>query len=400
MKRSSRGSIKRRSERSWTIIYDLPREPGAPRRQRTETVRGTKADAQKVLTERLGRIDQGTYGEGERLTFKELADRYLAAAESRLEPTTLALHRRTLDHHVYPVIGSMRLGALRAGHVQEILDRARQRVGKTRRDGPLNASSSKNVLVRARAVLEWGVRMGLLTRNVAKSVEPPKIPLRDAPPMNVENVRLVLAAMAGTALEAIVPTAIGTGLRRSELCALRWGDLDLDAASISVRRAAKVLNGKVTISAPKTKRSTRSDIIPEFVVALLRRHRFEQMRRRFALGLGGANQETLVFDRPDGSAWHPNRLSQEFSRTVQRKKLPSLRFHDLRHWYATLSFAAGVSMKVVSESLGHSSIAVTSAMYVHLLDNTKREKAALLDAFLGETFRPVDERAGDTVSNL
>jgi integrase len=90
-----------------------------------------------------------------------------------------------------------------------------------------------------------------------------------------------------------------------------------------------------------------------------------------------------VFTRPTGEAWDPNELSRQFSRFVRRRKLPAFRFHDLRHGYASLAFAAGVSLRGVSESLGHSAIGVTDAIYVHLRDDAKREKADRLDAFLG-----------------
>jgi len=98
--------------------------------------------------------------------------------------------------------------------------------------------------------------------------------------------------------------------------------------------------------------------------------------------------DSFVFDRFDGQPWNPNEMSRMFSRLVRRKKLPAIRFHDLRHGYATLAFAAGVTMKEVSESLGHSNIGITSAIYVHLLDDSKREKSAKLDAFLSSATTP------------
>jgi len=101
-------------------------------------------------------------------------------------------------------------------------------------------------------------------------------------------------------------------------------------------------------------------------------------------------KDGYVFTRPTGESWDPNELSRQFSRLIRRKelKLPRVRFHDLRHGYATLAFAAGISLKVVSESLGHSAIGVTDAIYVHLRDEAKREKADRLNAYLEAAVAP------------
>ena len=143
---------------------------------------------------------------------------------------------------------------------------------------------------------------------------------------------------------------------------------------------------EVVVGATKTRGSARSDVLPAFVVAALRRHRAEQRKRHLAIGVGNLGADAYVFDRIDGSIWHPNHVSQRFSRLVRRKKLLALRFHDLRHGFASLAFAAGVPLKVVSESLGHSGIAITSQTYVHLLDDLKRDKSDRMDAFLASVF--------------
>lgn len=163
-----------------------------------------------------------------------------------------------------------------------------------------------------------------------------------------------------------------------------------------MRRSAKVLaDHSVVIGTTKTRGSTRSDVLPAFVIDALRRHRAEQRRLDLALGIGNLGPDAYVFDR-FGKQWHPNHVSQRFSRLVRRAKLPAMRFHDLRHGFASLAFAAGVPLKVVSESLGHSGIAVTSAVYFHLLDDLTREKSERLDTYIGGAFQlgaPSDSEA-------
>jgi integrase len=240
----------------------------------------------------------------------------------------------------------------------------------------------RNVRIVARAVLAFGVKQGVLLRNVGDLVEPPALPHTERVVIGVADVKTLLEGARGTELEAVVPFAIGTGLRRGEICGLKWADVDLATGHYSLKRAAKLVDGKVVIGNLKTKKSARTDVLPDFVTTILKTHREAQAERHTALGIGNRGTDGFVFDRVDGQPWNPNEMSRIFSRLVRRKKLPAIRFHDLRHAYATLAFAAGASMKVVSESLGHSSIGITSEIYVHLLDDSKREKSAKLDAYL------------------
>jgi len=371
------------ASQKYIVTYELPRIGATgPRRQKRETFYGSKKAADQLLRDRLAEVRSGGYPDEDKLTFDVLADRYLAAKALSKEPTTIAWYKRHLTQHVRPVLGPMQLRGIRAHHIQTLLAQSRNHSRTTRRGETLNPQSMRNLLVAIRAILAWGVKQGHLARNVADNVEAPASVHVERVVVDVENVKRLLKATAATELDAIVATAIGTGLRRSELCALQWNDLNFETGTIQVRRAAANLDGKVIIKAPKTKRSQRIDHLPSFVLAVLRRHRAAQVTRHLALGIGNRGPEGVVFDRLDGRAWDPNELSRQFSRMVRRLKLPAIRFHGLRHGYATLAFAAGVPLKLVSESLGHSAIGVTSAIYVHMLDDTMREKANRLDTYL------------------
>jgi integrase len=403
------GSIKRVAEGKYQIVYDLPRAtPSEPRRQRYLTIHGTKKDASTKLRALQDQIARGGFVDDDTLTVNELCDLYLTAKAISREITTVQWYRRHMAQHVRPRIGSMRVRDLRAVHIQSLLADARNQSRTKRRDLPLKATSLRNILVTVRAILGWGARHGYVLRNVAESVEPPGLEHSERTVISLEDVRTLFTAFEGTELEAVVPFAIGTGLRRSEICALTWSDLDLDEGSIRVQRAAanveqeivaadgtKVKKRGVIIKGTKTRKSTRTDYLAPFVVAVLRRHRTEQTRRHVRLGIFRLGEDRFVFDRRDGQQWDPNELSRQFSRLVQRKNLRAMRFHDLRHGYATLAFAAGVPLKVVSESLGHSSIGVTSSIYVHLLDQTKQDKATRLDAYLGSALGRLPEASLD-----
>ena len=390
------GSVERIAEGKYQIRYELPRVGtlGA-RRRRKEYVFGSKADAEQRLKDRLQEAHSGRYPDEDRLTFNTLADRFLEEKMISKEPTTVAWYRRQLTQHVRPKLGHLKLRDIRAHDVRTLLREARNTSNGSRQGEPLGPATLRNLHVAVRAVLEWGVGQGDIAFNVADKVAPPAQPDVERVVVRVEGIGALLAAAEGTELSTIVPVAIGTGLRRGELAALRWCDVDLERGTLRVRRAAANCDGKVILKAPKTKRSQRLDSMPAFVVAAMRRQKEEQFARLVLLHGGDelaarraqSREDAVVFDRLDGRSWDPNEMSRQFSRLVRRKKLPPLRLHDLRHSYASLAFAAGVPLSVVSRSLGHSAIGVTDNIYLHLRDDALSEKADRLNIYLDEATR-------------
>jgi len=344
------GSVRERFPGKWEMRY----------KEHDEMVSAaTKTEAFELLGKWVERIRNGGLPKKGTMTFTDLADRYLAARKRSVAPTTLAWYRRNFEQHLRPALGGLAVVDITAAHIEEMLDGARDRSRTKHRGAALGPTSVRNLLVAVRAVLTWALRQGLVEKNVALIVEMPGESHVERAVLGVDDVKTFLAATAGTELDPIVATAIFTGLRRAELCGLQWGDIDLDVGRITVQRAAANLDGKVIVKAPKTKKSRRTDYLSPFVVAVLRRHRDEQQARYLKLGLaarlhGAARKTAFVFDRRDGRSWDPNELSKQFSRLVRSKKLSALRFHDLRHSYASLSFAAGVPLSAISRSLGHS----------------------------------------------
>jgi integrase len=174
--------------------------------------------------------------------------------------------------------------------------------------------------------------------------------------------------------------AATTGMRRGELLGLRWIDVDLDAGRVAIRRPRVVVDHAVYTSEPKTARSRRSIALDSATVAALREHQARQAAERVVIG-PGYQDSGLVFTRPDGSPIHPHLFSDWFKQHVRRAGLPKIRLHDVRHSYASAALAAGIAAKVVSERLGHATIATTMDTYSHVLPG-------------------LDERAATTVAQL
>jgi integrase len=224
--------------------------------------------------------------------------------------------------------------------------------------------------------------MGILTRDPVASLEPPKVPTTEMQALDPSGIAQLLAAAQGTDLPGPIAVVAGTGLRRGELFGLRWSDIDLEAGRLTVRRSLESWGGITRTKEPKTVRSRRPISLPAFVVGVLRAQRHAQNERRMALGLG-RDEDGRVFDRGDGQPVELGAFSLRFARLAKRAKM-RVRFHDLRHTFATLSLESGVDLKTVSSALGHSTISTTANIYLHPLDSLQRDAASRIDALLGD----------------
>ena len=201
--------------------------------------------------------------------------------------------------------------------------------------------------------------------------------------MSPAEARRLLEAARGDRLQALYELAIATGLRQGELLALRWSDLDLDAAVLRVERTLQRTKNGLRFGPPKTKSSRRSVALPTRTVRGLRAHRARQAEERIAIGaawLDGA----LVFTTERGSPIEASNLRRRsFQPLLIRAGLESIRFHDLRHTAATLMLEQGIHPKVVSEMLGHSRISTTLDLYSHVTPSLQRGAAIAMDQLLG-----------------
>lgn len=240
--------------------------------------------------------------------------------------------------------------------------------------------------------LSDAVRSGRLAENVAVRANKPRLRRarrKELRTWNAEELRTFLESTRGDRLYPAFLLAASTGLRRGEVLGLRWRDLDLDNATASVVQTVISVDYKVQKSDPKTAGSGRLVNLDNSTVSALRRHRSHQATERLARGSVYADQD-LVFAMDDGSPLHPESFSQAFERRSASAGLPRIRLHDLRHTHATLALAAGISPKVVSERLGHASVAFTLSVYQHVLPGMQAEAAELVAALVWGSGRATD----------
>jgi integrase len=178
--------------------------------------------------------------------------------------------------------------------------------------------------------------------------------------------------------------AATTGMRRGEVAALRWKDIDFDEARLRVEQSVSAVDGVLVFNPPKTKKGIRTVALDTGTVAVMRTHRVAQAERRLAFGSSWVDTGR-VFTREDGTLLHPDVLSNRFDARVATLDLPRITIHGLRHTWATLALEKGIHPKIVSERLGHSTIAITLDTYSRVLPKMDAEAAS---AVAGDLFAP------------
>jgi integrase len=374
---------KHRCKGSWTYLIDLGRDPSGKRRQRGKGGFPTKAAAraalQEVVSLQMADVDL------HRLTVAEYLNGWLAGKHA-LKPSTAAHYRDALDLYLLPHLGPLRLLELRAHHLDRLY--AAISVGKSGR--PLSPSSVRRVHAALRSALNTAVKRRLIPYNPALHVElAPETPRR-VQPWTPEQCRTFLDLIGDDRLAVLYELLIVTGLRRGEAVGLRWADVDLDDHCLIVRQQITDVRGKLVVGAPKTRRGARMIPLDEHTVMRLRRHLVAQQAEREVWG--EAWHETgLVFTRGDGRPLRPEYVTRHFQALARAAGLPVIRLHDLRHTNASMALAAGIDIKVVSERLGHSTTAITSDLYTHVVPTVGRQAALQLADALGRAGSAADD---------
>lgn len=341
----------------------------------------TRQDVARKLTEARRALDVGSSViADERLTVAQ----YLALWLERMQPPRVrpSTHRRytQLLAHVTRGCGSTRLTRLTPTQVTSLYARLQRPVA----DGGagLSATTAHHTHTVLRKALSDAVKLDLVVSNVTDRVDAPKLRRAPIQPFSAEEAQRLLEAACGDRLEALYVLALTTGMRLGELLALTWRHVDLDAGTLQVVASLQRVDRGWRIGAPKTQRSRRQIALTPTAIDALRAHRARQLSERMLvadLWKGG----DLVFCNAIGDHLDAQGLSRTtYQRLLRRAGLPHKRFHDLRHTAATLLLKAGIHPKIVSEMLGHSTIAITMDTYSFVMPDMQREAASAMEAML------------------
>ncbi len=360
------GSIFQRKDGRWVAQITL--EDGRRKLLYGRTRKEVHDKLQKALYEQK----QGTLLTGPQQTTRQYLEHWLEDVhKSSIRISTYARYRNLLDLHILPGLGSIQLQKLSPQHIQSFYARKLK-------EG-LSARSVRILHAVLHKALDNAVRTNLMTRNVCNAVTPPRLTKYEIQPLSEAQARTLLDAARGQRLEALLTLAITTGMRRGELLALRWQDINFDTKSLHIRRSVNRLVGYGFVeSEPKTAKSRRKIVLPDFVIDILKQHRTRQLEERLIDGTHWHNQD-LVFCNTHGRFLQSDRLREMLQRLLKEAGLPYIRFHDLRHSAASILLSMGVHPKVVQELLGHSAISMTMDTYSHVLPSMHQEAMEKMD---------------------
>jgi integrase len=380
-----RGSIHKRGN-TYSIVYRATDPTTGKTKQVWRGGFTTKKAAEDELKKVINSIDQGVYVAPTKQTFGEfLKDDWLPSLDNlvaggKLKPTTAAFYRNLTNSHVIPRLGGVSLKALDAPALNACY-RDLLKSGKVNGDGGLSLTTVHSIHVAISKALGDAVKWGKVARNVAALADGPRPNGSKRDVWSPDQLRTFLDSVKSDRLYALWLLAVTTGMRRGELCGLRWTDLDLEAQRLHVAQTRVSVGYEVVTTSPKSASSDRSFGLDPATVAALKAWKRQRTEERLAWGPGWTDTG-LVFGKEDGTPYHPQRITQAFARKVKAAKLPPMTVHDVRHAYATAALEAGVPIKVLSERLGHSSIQITGDTYQHVRQQVDQNAADLTASFI------------------
>ena len=367
-------AITNRGERSWLVRVYLGRDPQGKRKWYSETVRGSKRDAQRVERSKQAKKDRGRLTENARMSVATYLDRWLnTAAKQKVRARTYASYRQVLTAYVIPELGMRQLSRLFPMDVQEMVNSLNAR--------DLSPRTVRYAVTVLRQALRQAVRWRLLANNPVEAgdVTLPKQVRKERRVLTRAEVERLLKTADGSRLEALWRVAIATAMRPGEYLGLKWEDVDFEVGRVRVQRT---LQPGGRFAECKTARSRRSIALPPSILRALREHKARQNEERLALG-AEYRDTGLIFCTPFGAPLdHNNLVHYHFAPLLHRAELPHIRLYDLRHTGATLLLEAGENLKSVSNLLGHASITLTADVYAHVTPEMQEQTAERMEAIL------------------
>ena len=370
------GSIRKRSDGRWEGRYTAGYDPETGKRIIKNVLGKTQAEVKEKLTKAIEeskkldivRSDEYTVAEWLRLWYE-------LYAKPNIRPTTADSYHRGIESHVIPRIGEIKLKKLTSRDIQkmykDLQENGRLRKSKKQQNGLSNATV-RGIHMMLHNALDRAVKERLILRNPTEDCIIPKIQKQEMKILNPEDMKTYLEAADKRGVLPMFYLELVTGIRKGELTALHWSDLDEERRTISVsKQAVGDRNRNVTISRPKTENSVRKISIPQSAVELLHQEHEKHL------------DIPWMFPSPKtGEMYHPDSIAKLHEKILRDTGLEHIRFHDLRHTFATMALQNGVDVKTVSSMLGHYDAGFTLRTYTHATRQMQEQAAEKMGNFM------------------
>lgn len=385
------GTKRQKSPGVWEIRVYVGRDPiSGKKKQISRTVHGPAKVADAALRDLVESLAPGR-ADGLGVTFSQLLDRWLAECERmELSPTTMRNYRSQVKNVLRPRLGKVEVSRLTAKHLDDLYGAMRS-AGKA-------PKTIRNLHATISSALHQAERWGWVRQNVAELSKPPRVTQRRLGPPTIEVVKSLISAAEDRDpnLAPLLMLAALTGMRRGELCALRWSDIRTDSGQLEVTRSIVVVPGGVAEKSTKTDRE-RHVALDDVGMAVLQLHRTHVEDLASIVRCAVLPTSFVFSPEPDGSApYRPDTVTSFFIAVRDGLGLRDVRLHDLRHFTATQLIGAGVDVRTVAGRLGHSDPSLTLRTYAHVLEERDREAANVMGRVL--TTSRVAEARGDTTT--
>ena len=377
-----RGSVvqKRKGSKHWYAVIERRDEATGKRVRKWISLEATgKRQAQIECARIITELKGDTFQEPSKITLAEFLERWLDHMKSQVSPRSHERYAEIARKNIAPLLGQVKVSKLHAAQISQAYSKA---LASGRRDGkgglsPRTVHHIHRVLKQA---LGAALRWNLLSRNPANAVDPPKGSAKPMQTYDLPQTAALIDAMRPTRMFMPTILAVLCGLRRGEIAALRWRNVDLVAGSASIVESAEQTKAGVRYKEPKSGKG-RNVRLSETVIEELNIWRVKQAEELLRIGVRPAG-DTFVVTQIDGNPLQPRSITHEWVRLLAVKKLPRIRFHDLRHSHASHMLKDGIHPKIASERLGHSKIGITLDLYSHVMPGMQEDAVVKPDAAL------------------
>ncbi len=362
------GNIRKRKDGRWEGRYTAGINPETGKQIFKNVLGKTQAEVKEKLkkaladSQRLDLAKQGKYTVG---TWMDVW--FENVAKIKVRPSSHQTYRGYIDNHIKPSIGNIPLEKLTTMELQKfyrkLLTSGRvERVEAAKQPKGLSAKTVRNINQVISSAMDFAIAQKIIAGNPCKAVALPKIEHKEMQTIPAERLQAFLTEAKATGVYEMYYIELATGLRRGELLGLKWEDIDMKQGIIRVRRQIARINGKIVEAPLKTKNSYRTVTISPQAIEVLNQQKVK-------------TNDEYVFPSSNGGPISPDSVNNMLGRVLERARIPKVRFHDLRHTFATLALQNGVDIKTVSGMLGHFSAGFTLDTYAHVTTAAQKEAA-------------------------